>query len=249
MGFAASRLGTALLVWLPGGALYFAVILYSAAVMVNFLGCGWFFVARAEHFEGTWLSRVGARPLFVDSHVHFQMLRAIKAAGYFCRVRKAIACLPANVGTVYSEAALHQNVLPPKQAKYQLTHLGFAFAGNEDLSHAPPGQQYLAALYFTITTLSTTGYGDVVAQNSLEQVRSCPNRIQPSAKPSSLSRVQCQVMSSPQKLELAIVGKYAGQVRMQAPAISPRQPKISMQGAARRQWPCSICSWASARSL
>ena len=60
MGFAASRLGTALLVWLPGGALYFAVILYSAAVMVNFLGCGWYFVARAEDFDGTWLSRVGA---------------------------------------------------------------------------------------------------------------------------------------------------------------------------------------------
>ena len=72
MGFAASRLGTALLVWLPGGALYFAVILYSAAVMVNFLGCGWFFVARAEHFEGTWLSRVGARSQFVDYHTPFQ---------------------------------------------------------------------------------------------------------------------------------------------------------------------------------
>jgi hypothetical protein len=62
MGFAASRLGTALLVWLPGGALYFAVIMYSAAVMVNFLGCGWFLVARVEGFDGTWLSRVGAAP-------------------------------------------------------------------------------------------------------------------------------------------------------------------------------------------
>ncbi len=62
MGFAASRLGTALMVWLPGGALYFAVILYSAAVMVNFLGCGWFLVARVEGFDGTWLSRVGAAP-------------------------------------------------------------------------------------------------------------------------------------------------------------------------------------------
>jgi len=47
-------------VWLPGGGLYFAVIMYSAAVMVNFLGCGWFFVARVEGFDGTWLSRVGA---------------------------------------------------------------------------------------------------------------------------------------------------------------------------------------------
>ena len=46
-----------------------------------------------------------------------------------------------------------------------------ACVGSEDLSHAPPGQQYLAALYFTITTLSTTGFGDVVAQNSLEQAR------------------------------------------------------------------------------
>ncbi|KAK9841010.1 hypothetical protein WJX81_005273 [Elliptochloris bilobata] len=99
MGFAASRLGTALLVWLPGGALYFSVILYSAAVMVNFLGCGWFLVARAEGYDGTWLSRVG----------------------------------------------------------------------NEDFSHASSGKQYLAALYFTITTLSTTGFGDIVAQNSLEQ--------------------------------------------------------------------------------
>ena len=63
MGFAASRLGTALLVWLPGGALYFAVILYSAAVMVNFLGCGWFLVARVEGFDGTWLARVGAAPV------------------------------------------------------------------------------------------------------------------------------------------------------------------------------------------
>ncbi len=44
-------------------------------------------------------------------------------------------------------------------------------AGSEDFSHAPPWRQYLAALYFTITTLSTTGFGDIVAQNSLEQAR------------------------------------------------------------------------------
>ena len=99
MGFAASRLGTALLVWLPGGALYFAVILYSAAVMVNFLGCGWFFVARAEHFEGTWLSRVGARPHFIDYHIRPQsMLRAMKAAGCLCSVRKAVARFASKYG-------------------------------------------------------------------------------------------------------------------------------------------------------
>jgi len=202
MGFAASRLGTALMVWLPGGALYFAVILYSAAVMVNFLGCGWFLVARVEGFDGTWLSRVGAAPAmplclrgvvaFVAQALRWLTLLMPKLLPYIrlstagwqeslarfrhqaCKTRHCLrACaskrLAAGTSCAHAEADPCRSAESCTQAVMPAGR-----AGSEDFSHAPPWRQYLAALYFTITTLSTTGFGDIVAQNSLEQARASP---------------------------------------------------------------------------
>ncbi|GBF92849.1 hypothetical protein Rsub_05468 [Raphidocelis subcapitata] len=45
-----------------------------------------------------------------------------------------------------------------------------AAAGDRDLSNADLARRYLAALYFTVTTMTTTGYGDIVPTNELEEV-------------------------------------------------------------------------------
>ena len=45
-----------------------------------------------------------------------------------------------------------------------------AFNGYSDSS---VGQQYMAALYYVLTTFSTVGYGDIAPVNELEQAFSC----------------------------------------------------------------------------
>ncbi|KAI8474122.1 MAG: hypothetical protein J3K34DRAFT_495910 [Monoraphidium minutum] len=42
--------------------------------------------------------------------------------------------------------------------------------GGRDLTEAPLGERYLASIYFTVVTLTTTGYGDIVASNEFEQI-------------------------------------------------------------------------------
>ena len=42
--------------------------------------------------------------------------------------------------------------------------------GPDDLQAAPLWRQFVAAYYFTVTTITTVGYGDVTAKNSGEEV-------------------------------------------------------------------------------
>ncbi len=49
--------------------------------------------------------------------------------------------------------------------------------GGEDLSEATLGRQYLAAVYFTFTTITTVGYGDVTAKSPGACVGSMTRRV------------------------------------------------------------------------
>ena len=40
----------------------------------------------------------------------------------------------------------------------------------DSLRYAPFQQQYIASLYWTVTTLTTTGYGDITPENNAEYV-------------------------------------------------------------------------------
>lgn len=48
-------------------------------------------------------------------------------------------------------------------------HVG---AGGEDLSGASDIRQWIVALYFAMTTVTTVGYGDITAHSAVEQVSS-----------------------------------------------------------------------------
>jgi hypothetical protein len=39
-----------------------------------------------------------------------------------------------------------------------------------DIIKMPPGEQYLASIYFTITTITTVGYGDVTIRTKMEKI-------------------------------------------------------------------------------
>ena len=39
-----------------------------------------------------------------------------------------------------------------------------------DIIKMPPGEQYLASVYFTITTITTVGYGDVTISTKIEKI-------------------------------------------------------------------------------
>ena len=43
-------------------------------------------------------------------------------------------------------------------------------AGGEDLSDASDIRQWIVALYFAMTTVTTVGYGDITAHSAVEQV-------------------------------------------------------------------------------
>lgn len=43
-------------------------------------------------------------------------------------------------------------------------------SGGQDLSGASDIRQWIAALYFAMTTVTTVGYGDITAHSAVEQV-------------------------------------------------------------------------------
>ena len=44
---------------------------------------------------------------------------------------------------------------------------------NEDIKALPENEIYLTSFYFTITTFSTVGYGDIAAKNFYEKIFCC----------------------------------------------------------------------------
>lgn len=51
----------ALMRYLSVGALFLIVITYAALVLINLLGCIWFFTATIEGLDSSWLNVCGAR--------------------------------------------------------------------------------------------------------------------------------------------------------------------------------------------
>ena len=43
-------------------------------------------------------------------------------------------------------------------------------ADGEDLTDATPARQWLAAVFFTLTTITTIGYGDITPASAAEEV-------------------------------------------------------------------------------
>ena len=54
-----SQLGKRLNAWISSTLLYFLSIIYAAAVLINFFGCVWYWVARREGVTNSWLTSVG----------------------------------------------------------------------------------------------------------------------------------------------------------------------------------------------
>ena len=54
-----SQLGKRLNAWLSSTFLYITSIIYTAAVLINFFGCVWYWVARREGLPNSWLTQVG----------------------------------------------------------------------------------------------------------------------------------------------------------------------------------------------
>ncbi|KAK9842771.1 hypothetical protein WJX74_002162 [Apatococcus lobatus] len=97
----AGHLGQQLLTLLPFTVLYLLHIVYSAAVLINLLGCFWLFTAKVlEDPHSSWLTSVG----------------------------------------------------------------------DSDLSGAAQVHQYIAAVYYAMTTIATVGYGDIHATTSTERI-------------------------------------------------------------------------------
>ena len=53
------QLGKRLNRWVSSTLLYFLNIVYSATALINFLGCLWYWVARREGVDNSWLTSVG----------------------------------------------------------------------------------------------------------------------------------------------------------------------------------------------
>ena len=53
------QLGKRLNRWVSSTLLYFLNIVYAAAALINFLGCLWYWVARREGVDNSWLISVG----------------------------------------------------------------------------------------------------------------------------------------------------------------------------------------------
>ena len=53
------QLGKRLNRWVSSTLLYFLNIVYAAAALINFLGCLWYWVARREGVDNSWLTSVG----------------------------------------------------------------------------------------------------------------------------------------------------------------------------------------------
>ena len=72
--FAASSdgLGRKLAGMMPSSILYFINLMYSAAVLVNLLGCLWYWTARREgiHSDHVWLRSVGEAPSAPSTSLH-----------------------------------------------------------------------------------------------------------------------------------------------------------------------------------
>lgn len=54
-----SQLGKHLNAWLSSTFLYITSIIYTAAALINFFGCVWYWVARREGLQNSWLTQVG----------------------------------------------------------------------------------------------------------------------------------------------------------------------------------------------
>lgn len=54
-----SQLGKRLNAWLSSTFLYITSIIYTAAALINFFGCVWYWVARREGLPNSWLTQVG----------------------------------------------------------------------------------------------------------------------------------------------------------------------------------------------
>lgn len=53
------QLGKRLNAWVSSTLLYFFSIIYAAAVLINFFGCVWYWVARREGLTNSWLTSIG----------------------------------------------------------------------------------------------------------------------------------------------------------------------------------------------
>lgn len=81
-----SQLGKRLNAWVSSTFLYFISIIYTAAALINFLGCVWYWVARREGLPNSWLAQVGKSLYTLHTFPH-----ALKA----CRDRNT--CPPQRV--------------------------------------------------------------------------------------------------------------------------------------------------------
>ena len=75
----AGQTGQRLLTLLPFTVLYLLHIVYSAAVLINLLGCFWLFTAKVmEDPHSSWLTSVGERLCFPMAHGRDVLCRPLR---------------------------------------------------------------------------------------------------------------------------------------------------------------------------
>lgn len=155
--------------------LTFANVMLIFGILVNFFGCLWYYTAVREGIEHSWLTAVGEEPVPLPACLglrscsyrlmpntgkprHDLVLATTSAKCKRCRrLCSAYYCIL---------SVCPDNCPPSEKEDPDLC----GNAGGADLSAADAVTQYFAAIYFTTTTITTTGYGDISAHSVVEQI-------------------------------------------------------------------------------
>ncbi|KAK9813287.1 hypothetical protein WJX72_011893 [[Myrmecia] bisecta] len=134
---------------ISSSVIYFMLTVYAACALINLLGCIWYFTARREGLANSWLTSVVRMPSLHGSYTVCDHLKSMTAIPGLYLVK------------IWNFSAGHEG-----RANSWVT---YAVAG-QDLSASSHPRQYVAAIYYAMTTITTVGYGDVTAHTAAEEL-------------------------------------------------------------------------------